>query len=55
MGKYVLIAIIALMLAFGLNYFGVIDVDWLDPPFSLEAKKDGAKKLQDQAKEALGE
>lgn len=55
MGKYVLIAVIALILAFGLNFFGVIDVDWLDPPFSVESKKEGAQKVEKAAEEALGD
>jgi hypothetical protein len=55
MGKYILIAVIALITAFGLNYFGVIDVDWLDPPFSMEAKEQGAQKIEKAAEEALGD
>lgn len=44
MGKYILYAVIALVIAFGLNFFGVIHVSWLDPPFSMEQKAEGGKK-----------
>ncbi len=55
MGKYILYAVIALFIAFGLNFFGVIHVSWLDPPFSMEQKSEGGKKINDAAKEAAGD
>lgn len=53
MGKYVLYAVIALIIAFSLNFFGVVDIPWLDVPFSLEAKKEGADKTKNAADEAF--
>ncbi len=55
MGKYVLYAVIALIIAFSLNFFKVVEIPWLDVPFSMEAKKEGSKKIDSAAKEALGE
>jgi len=55
MGKYVIGAVVALIIAFGLNFFGVVDIPWLDVPFSLEAKKEGADKITREADKALGE
>ncbi len=54
MGKYVLYLVIALMLAFGLNFFGIVDIPFLDVPFSLEAQKEGSEKVDDAAQKALG-
>lgn len=51
MGKYTLYAVIALIIAFGLNFFGVVEIPWLDVPFSLEAKKEGAQKMEDAVNE----
>ncbi len=55
MGKYLIYAVILLILAFGLNFFGVVDIPWLDVPFSLESKEEGGKKIKRAADEALGE
>ncbi|MDM8549250.1 hypothetical protein QUF72_04195 [Desulfobacterales bacterium HSG2] len=51
MGKYVLYAVIALIIAFGLNFFNVVEIPWLDVPFSLEAKKEGGQKVEDALQE----
>lgn len=55
MGKYILYAVIALVIAFGLNFFGIIHVSWLDTPFSMEQKAEGGKKIHDAAQEAAGD
>jgi len=55
MGKYVLYAVIALIIAFGLNFFKIVDIPWLDVPFSMEAKQEGADKVKAEADKALGE
>ncbi len=55
MGKYVLYAVIVLVIAFGLNFFGIIHVSWLDTPFSMEQKAEGGKKIHDAAQEAAGD
>ncbi len=55
MGKYVLYAVIALGVAFALNFFQVVNIPWLDVPFSMEAKEKGGQKIKQAADEALGE
>jgi hypothetical protein len=55
MGKYVLYAVIALIIAFTLNFFKIVDIPWLDVPFSMEAKQEGADKIKTEADKALGE
>ena len=55
MGKYVLLAVIGLGIAFALNFFNVVDIPWLDVPFSMDAKQEGGEKIKKAADEALGE
>ena len=55
MGKYVLYAVIAIIIAFSLNYFGVVEIPWLDPPISVEDAGEGNKQKHKAAKEALGD
>ena len=52
MGKYLLYALIALVIAFGLNFFNVVEIPWLDVPFSMEAKQEGAQKVDNALQEA---
>ena len=55
MGKYVIGAVVALIVAFGLNFFHIVDIPWLDVPFSMDAKREGAEKITREADKALGE
>ena len=55
MGKYIIYAVILLITAFALNFFNIVNIPWLDVPFSLEEKEKGEKKIQEAADEALGE
>lgn len=36
MGKYILYLVIAFIIAFAANFFGVVDIPWLDPPFATD-------------------
>ncbi len=55
MGKYIIYGVILLITAFALNFFNIVNIPWLDVPFSLEEKEKGGKKIQEAADEALGE
>jgi len=55
MAKYVLYAVIAIIIAFSLNYFGVVDIPWLEPPVSVEDAGDSNKQKREAADKALGD
>ena len=48
-GKYIIYLILLFLTLFALNFFKVIDLPWLDVPFSFEAKEKGARQAKDLA------
>ncbi len=60
MGKYVLYIVIALIIAFAANFFGIVSIPWLDVPFQtdqsyytkgMDSHNEAAKKVLDGAKD----
>lgn len=36
MGKFILYLVIAVIIAFAANFFGIISIPWMDPPIKTE-------------------
>jgi len=55
MGKYILYIVIALIVAFTANFFGIIHVPWLDAPIPKNSSyyRGGSEKIDKAADEAL--
>jgi hypothetical protein len=53
MGKYILYIVIALIVAFTANFFGIVSIPWLDVPFATDSGRSGAEKIDKAADEAL--
>lgn len=53
MGKYVLYIVIALIIAFTANFFGVVRIPWLDLPFQSDGYRSGTERIQKSADDAL--
>jgi hypothetical protein len=53
MGKYILYIVIAFMIAFAANFFGVVRIPWLDLPFSSDGYRSGTERIQKTADDAM--
>lgn len=53
MGKYILYAVIALIIAFTANFFGIVHISWLDLP--VEDAGTHVNQGRDQTREAIEE
>ncbi len=55
MGKYVLYITIALIIAFFANFFGFVEIPWLDPPIPTEKSHytKGSDRMKDAAEDVL--
>ena len=55
MGKYILYIVIALIIAFAANFFGIVRIPWLDIPFATDSSyyRGGAERQEKAADDVL--
>jgi len=51
MAKYILSAMVILVVLFALNFFNIVSIPFLDPPDFLTSKQDTVQKTEESVKE----